>query len=279
MNFKKALTLTSLALLALPAVASAQPQIDPETDQGLPFYAVVGKEITVSHYVSDTAVCSDDRYDENTDEYIDPRGDDYGMVGMVATLQSQPQTAGGWTDITSKTVTRDDIDVSCEEGEGQASVEMELAGKAADVRTNYRIVYRGGAVNANLESKPNLMFPRFNENWQWRTAKNVKSTQLKLTTDARLIGAKFVFLLSTDAGFKSFKVTKKATIGKKGGKGFVSIKQKLPASAKKRGWRGYGCINYQQKYPLMNTGNSCPTTTTSAARLEELFPYSTQGGL
>lgn len=278
MNLKTALALTSLALLSLPAAASAQPQIDPDTDSGLPFYATVGEKYTFSFTTSvmDEAVCTDDKYDDNSGDNIDVKGNDYNLAGVVATLQAQPQSGGEWTDVVSKTITKDDIDVGCEDGEGSAYAEVELTARAAEVRTNYRMVYRGGVDNINLTGKSTLMFPRFPEKWQWKTAKNGRSVKVTLSTDPKLIGMKTAFFLNV-GNSKTFKLTKRGSIGKKAGKGYLKMTQKLPAKAKK-GWHGYLCLNYQVKYPLMNTGNSCPTSSLSSAKLEELFPYSTQGG-
>lgn len=279
MKLSRLFTATALTLLVLPAAALAQPQISEGTDETDPFFATVGQTTTQVQVLSDNAVCADNSYDPDTDEELDPNGDDYKMAGIVATLQSQPQSGGPWTDLGSKTISRDDIEVNCDGNEGEAGVEVEVSGQVADVRSNYRIVYRGGGANVNLESRPRLMFPRFPESWKWRNARNIRSTQVTINTDPRLIGIKAVFLLAAGPKYKTFKVTKTATIKKKGSKGYVQIKQSLPASAKKKGWRSYVCLNYQAKYPLMNTGNACPSGTVAASKLEELFPYSSLGPL
>ena len=279
--YRSFLTLSALLLCsAFPALASAQPVIEPDSDNGLPFYATVGEEVTVYNTLMDEAPCRDNRYDEQSDEYLDPAGNDENMVGIVATLQSRPQGGGEWSDLKSKTVTADDLNVGCDEGEGAVDATVELSAPAAAVRSDYRIIYRGGADNVSLDSKPALMFPRFKETWKWQNAKNLRSVTVSVKADPRLAGVKFSFLLSTNKGFSSFKVVKRSVFKKRGANASVRIKVALPASVKKTSWRGYGCVNYQQKFPLMSTGNTCPSSGSfSAARMEELFPYSTQGGV
>lgn len=290
----------TLSMAVGASAASAAPQFGVSED-GEPYSSGFGGYQTIDQVVNrgdgatvtltDTSVCADDAYDPDLEDgdggYVDRLGNNFGMVG--ATVFVEGNAGGAWTTIAKAVVARADMEENTQcEGEtdddgrsvmtGQAQVDMKLKFNAPAVRQQVRLRVAGGSVVGDLVSQEETLFPRFPEQWQWKTARNVRNTQLTLNTDPRLVGVRATFFLSTDRGFKTWTPTKTAVVKKRGSKGSLRLKASLPAKAK-RNWRAFVCLGYQAKYPLMNTGNACPSGKVSGTELERLFPRSTLGPL
>lgn len=274
-----------VAFASFPVAASAAPSISLGDDPTPNFWGQVGKEAEMpTLYVTDATACKDDRYDNNSEEMVDPNRDDYLLVGAKITLESM--VGAEWKQVKVSTINRDDFDnaevgeVDCDgEGGGEVSYKISQVVATPATRTTYRTSVVGNGVN--LISPEMKVLPTFSTQFRWSPGPGSPRPKRKgyhtvdINIDARMIGQQAVMLLSTDGG-RNFTAVKKATFKKKGSRGYAQLQFKTP---KKPNWYGYSCVNYQKKFPSMGAGVSCPTGKIAGNQLEALFPGSTRGYL
>lgn len=276
--FTRLTVITLLALLALPAAASAAPQFvnsDDEPSRDLADsvypYVAVGGGFDIPVTIADNALCTD-----NNEDGDDIAGNDYSLVGSKFNVLLRPNEQTPFSVAKTVVVNRDMIDVSCEGNEGVVYVEPELSITAPQNRQQVKVefVYSGGSQETDIAP----MYTAFNQRFRWCPGpgcyKPLKKGKVSVQVSGpkQMIGMK-VYYLWRNAKSDTFKPYKTVTLKSRKGKAFAQVDHKQS----KGNWGAYACLNYSVKYPLMWTGNACPTKPIKSAELEKLFPGATRG--
>ena len=283
------LSVSCALILVSAGSAVAAPGWGSERPWGYGGYLQAGRTAKIVFPVVDKAVCADDRYDLSSGRLVDVLRNNLSMAWGIARVQSRAR-AGVWRTVARKEVLPSDIAVTCEPqyvdgvvspgapAQGDARLNLESGGfvfgwKVPAKRQWIRVVFTGAG--SRLVSGSQLLLPTFRTSYLWwpgpytRKALHPGFRTVDVRTDARLAGVRaFMIVRSETTGI--WNPVQMRRLAKRGKSALTRLEYRSAY-----GRDAFVCIDYQQKFPLMSTGNSCPSRPVDGAQLEASFPGST----